>query len=464
MAFAGASLIIFALLAAALSQMLENFFVNQTVNSLISQGREIAESYARAEIAPTPWHRESALNQVREDMLTIHNLLGASSFILNAEGLIFARTTDLAAISPGEQITDPTLLAVFAGDTIVLRADGGIFGQSVVSVGYPVFLGGEAIGAIFMNAPMADILRTNAAAMRLILISLLVTLVLTFILVYFTSRTISRPIKTIGDAAAQVAAGDFARRLDIRGPAEIGQLAASFNNMAASLSAFEDGRRRFIADISHDLRTPLTSMGGFLTAMLDGTIPEENRERYLKIVLAETHRLTDLANDILDISKMNTTPQLRIEDFDILDKINQTCAAFDAAISAKNIEQILDLGDLPIIVRADSSMIGRVLHNLLDNAVKFTPDGGKISISLRPEAEKVHISISDTGIGISETDHPHIFNRFYKADSSRGKQPGSGLGLAIVHDILKAHNQNITLASTPGKGSEFSFSLKTKLV
>ena len=223
----------------------------------------------------------------------------------------------------------------------------------------------------------------------------------------------------------------------------------------------EDYQKKFVANVSHDFRSPLTSIKGYVEAMADGTIPPEMQEKYLKIILFETERLTDLTHDLLTLNEYDTKHLLldkRV--FDIHEVIKQTAESFEGTCTQKKISIELILQTKHLNVLADQRKIQQVLYNLIDNAIKFSDPDSSVTVETTERSDKVYISVKDYGIGIPRDSLNKIWERFYKTDSSRGKdKKGTGLGLAIVKEALQAHNENINVISTEGVGTEFIFSL-----
>ena len=232
--------------------------------------------------------------------------------------------------------------------------------------------------------------------------------------------------------------------------------------MASELSKLEEYRHEFISNISHDFRSPLTSIKGYVTAIQDGTIPPEKQDRYLNIVLDETNRLTKLTQGLLDLNRLEIYgPYLNLTDFDFIDIIRTTLNTFEIKCIDRNIAIYLNNHAEVTVVTADKTKIQQVVYNLIDNAIKFTPGGKNIYITIVEKGEKLQVSVRDEGIGMSEETQKKIWTRFYKDDTSRGKdKAGTGLGLAITKEIIKAHNETIDVSSTEGEGSEFVFTLK----
>ncbi len=276
--------------------------------------------------------------------------------------------------------------------------------------------------------------------------------------VYIVSERITSPIKKASYAAKQYALGDFTERIPVTGKDEIAILSDTINKMADSLSKTEDNRNTFIANVSHDLRTPMTTISGFADGILDGTIPPEKHTHYLKIISNETHRLSRLVSSLLEMSragKGNVNPVR----FNLTEKARQAIIALERRIDGKNIEIEFNC-DEDMFVVADNDSIHQVVYNLTENAVKFCNEKGIISINMGKEGKKAFFEIRNTGEGIPEDELPLLFERFYKSDRSRGlDKTGMGLGLYIVKTNLAAHGEKITVNSVQGQFTAFRFTL-----
>lgn len=292
-------------------------------------------------------------------------------------------------------------------------------------------------------------------------ITALIVFVLSFAILIGVHFWVYLPIRKITEAATQYASGNLDYEIPINTEDEIGYLSASLNYMSTHLKDMEDYQKKFIGNVSHDFRSPLTSIKGYLEAMADGTIPPEMQEKYFKILLFETERLTDLTEDLLTLNEFDTKSLLMdYTTFDINEVIRNTVSSFEGRCAQKRISIDLQLASKVLNVTADKRKIQQVLYNLLDNAIKFSPNEFDVTVQTREKGKKVYVSIKDEGIGIPKDSLSRIWERFYKTDLSRGKdKKGTGLGLAIVKEIIQAHNENITVISTEGVGTEFTFSL-----
>ncbi len=299
-----------------------------------------------------------------------------------------------------------------------------------------------------------SILNCSCITLAMILaLSLIVLITFTFV-VYF-------PIRRIIHGADEYAAGNLNYKIPVESNDEIGYLAASMNYMAGELNNSGESQRKFISNISHDFRSPLTSIKGYVEAMLDGTIPPEMQERYLNVVLSETNRLTKLTKGLLTLNNFDDKgTYLELADFDINAIIRQTVETFRSLCWDKHISFQLTFEEESLYVNADVGKIQQVLYNLIDNAVKFSHPDSLIYISSLEKHGKVFVSVKDTGEGIAKDSLNKIWERFYKSDPSRGKdKKGTGLGLSIVKEIIQAHGENINVVSTQGVGTEFTFTL-----
>ncbi len=291
---------------------------------------------------------------------------------------------------------------------------------------------------------------------------LTVFILLYVVLLIIVVFQIQRPLQNLSEAAKEYANGNYETPIpSFEDNIEMKYIAASLNYMADKLNTIESKQRTFISNVSHDFRSPLTSIRGYVDAMLDGTIPVEMQEKYLNIILFETERLTKLTEGLLELNKYESKNfVLDTTDFDLHCMIHQTLETFEGSLSKKHLSVVLPFEDTPLFVHADVGRIQQVLYNLIDNAIKFSNSDSEIIIDTTIRNGKVYFSIKDFGIGISNDSLPKIWERFYKTDSSRGKDTsGTGLGLAIVKEIIQAHGEHINVISTEGVGSEFIFTL-----
>lgn len=283
------------------------------------------------------------------------------------------------------------------------------------------------------------------------------------LLSYYNTQRLIEPFVEINHIVRCYSRGDFSRRITLRGKDEAAQLGRSFNEMAEQIKDLDNTRRSFVANVSHELRSPLTSMKGFLEAMQDGTIPPENFPEYIDIVHAETVRMATMVNDLLDLSRIESGMiELHYETFDVNELIRRTLITFETRLAERNMEMDVRFAQEQCFVYADSTQIEQVLRNLIDNAIKYSGEGQTVGVSTYSMRKEVYVTVKDNGVGIPQEDIPHIFDRFYKVEKAHTPSPtlGSGLGLSIVKRIIEQHGQTITVRSAQGRGTQFTFSLE----
>ena len=285
---------------------------------------------------------------------------------------------------------------------------------------------------------------------------------LTFVISFLTTKKLAEPLNEMAGAARRFAHGDFTTRVEDTGRYdEIGQLTQAFNAMADSLESSETLRREFIANISHELKTPMTVIAGFADGILDGTIAPENEARYLNTISSETRRLSRLVASMLDMTKLQSADGSEIlkNTFDVSEVIRLALLGLGSNIDRKQLEIAAALPEEPVITRGDKDSIMQVVYNLFDNAIKFSPPGGAINLELWKQGGRAYVSVENTGEMIPEDELPHIFDRFHKTDKSRSAdRDGVGLGLYIVKTILDKHNEDVFVTSAGGT-TKFVFTL-----
>ncbi len=318
-------------------------------------------------------------------------------------------------------------------------------------------------GLLLVSGDLTAIRRSSAELVLWTLLISVLTLIATGIITYYTSYRVINPFVEMNHAVQCYSRGDFSTRIPVDGKDEAAQLGKSLNEMAEQLRSLEDTRRSFVANVSHELRSPLTSMKGFLEAMRDGTIPEEDFPQYIEIVLNETRRMVTLVNDLLDLARIESgTIQLSYEVFDVNELIRRTLLTFEARLNENEMELDVRFAQEQCSVYADPAQIGQVIRNLIDNAIKYSPKGRALMISTYSMRRTVYVTVRDNGIGIPQEDVPHVFDRFYKVEKAHTPTPqmGSGLGLSIVKRIIEQHGQSITVRSARGRGTQFTFTLE----
>ncbi len=337
---------------------------------------------------------------------------------------------------------------------------GDIYSVNQLVVGSPIKAGSNVVGIVFASKSVASTIYSYVSSIaQIVIFSGAVVLIAVTMVTYYMVYRLTRPLRQMSYATKRFAEGDFSYKIPEKGDDELTDLAKALNKMASSLSVLEGSRRSFVANVSHELKTPMTTIGGFIDGILDGTIPEEKEAYYLNIVSEEVKRLSRLVTGMLNMSKLEAGEmQINAKEFDLSESVIKTILNFETKINSKSID-ILGLDTLEAFrVKADEDMIMQVIYNLIDNAIKFTPSNGVISFKLFSADNKAYFSIRNSGDGVSAEELEKIFERFYKIDKSRSFDvKGAGLGLYIVQNIIKLHGGEIKATSEEGHYTDFSF-------
>ena len=328
----------------------------------------------------------------------------------------------------------------------------------------PYTVNDSPAGYVFVSLPRTGI---QAVMDRISDTYLVISLQVVFIAVLVMSvyaRRSSAPLREMARVASAFGHGQLRARVKVsrEDPQEVQELAIAFNNMAASLEKSEYKRTEFVANVSHELKTPMTTIGGYVDGILDGTIPPERQRHYMQIVSDETKRLSRLVRSMLDISRLQDQeriPEERKRVFDVTELAGRVLLTFEQKITSKELEVLVDMPEHPVETFADEDAITQVLYNLVDNAVKFCPRERQLGLILREAGEKIYITVSNEGDTIPPEELPLVFDRFHKLDKSRSQnRDGWGLGLYIVRTLVTGHGENISVSSRDGK-TEFTFTL-----
>ncbi len=372
----------------------------------------------------------------------------------------------------GEEIS-AALQKVLAGETI--RVQSRVGDAQAFTVGVPFLRYGTVAGAVLIQTRAQTIQSGMEDLIWMVGAAALLVLVISALAVGLYVRSIMKPLTELTKAAGVMAEGNFDVRVDdTRGGEEIRHLSRAFNSMSEKLRGVESGRREFVANVSHELRSPITSIRGFAEGMADGVIPPEEHPKYLRLVADESRRLSSLVGELLELSRLERDDaKLEMSDFDINEMLRRAVIRRMNDLDEKDLETECDFGEDPCRVRADSARIEEVVINLLDNAIKFAPRGGRILLRTRPEAKSVAVTVWNNGPTVPEEDRQKIFDRFYTSDKAHTSGKGTGLGLSICQRIMDMHGRDITLLSGEetrklGKGEEtgaaFRFTLDKSAV
>ena len=425
----------------------------EQADALYDEANLIAGRYSGPYQGQTPTELSAAYPQLN----AIASFLQADIWVVNRRGNIILDSND--SLRAGQLIEDfdPTATG---NKSYSIGNYYGMFNYDVLSLSAPIAGNYNTYGYVLIHMPLSVIYAGHNTILNLIYITALILFGLSLIILLVFAKTVYIPLKKITAGANEYAAGNLTYQIKVDSQDEMGYLAATLNYMSDELNKMEEYQRTFVANVSHDFRSPLTSIKGYLEAIIDGTIPREMQDKYLKRVINETERLNKLTQGMLTLNSLDSKGYLSRSNFDINRVIKDTAASFEGTCGAKGITFELTFSDNIQMVYADLGKIQQVLYNLIDNAIKFSHHDSTIFIQTSVRHEKVFVSVKDTGIGIPKDNIKKIWERFYKSDASRGKdKKGTGLGLAIVKEIIQAHGENIDVISTEGVGTEFIFSL-----
>ena len=445
----------FVVVATFVSNMYMDHLKKVQADSLYREATLIASTYASG-----LYNNEVSLEVVKSQLDALDTYLDATLWIINPSGRLILDSS--APLDVENEIMvenfDPT---VTAGSYYTIGNFFHTFEEDMLSVFAPITSDFKVKGYVVIHSSISGIMEEANNLLTISYIMLIILFLLSLIILIFFTEIVYIPLRKITEATEQYASGNMHYEFTVESEDEMGYLAATLSYMASEIARSEDDQKKFVANVSHDFRSPLTSIKGYLEAMIDGTIPPEMHEKYLTILLNETERLRKLTNSLLTLNNLNTKGiMLNKTDFDINQTIRGVAASFEGTCRAKTIAIELVLTGDEMYVVADIDKIQQVLYNLLDNAIKFSHHDSVIKIETNEKHNKVFISVKDSGIGIPKDDLKLIWDRFYKSDLSRGKdKKGTGLGLSITKEIIRSHGENINVISTEGVGTEFIFSL-----
>lgn len=387
------------------------------------------------------------------ETLTILMTDASGNIIFSTDGAYTGTVTDEKALEYGA-----------SDDMIFMNSDlNGLFPTAYGVVLTPlVYSPSERAGIMFVCYNSHSVNELTVNTIRTIILASLWVMIVALVAVYFVTERIVAPLRQMNAATKNFAAGKFDTRLPVKGNDETAELARSFNKMAEALANNEYMRSSFLANVSHDLRTPMTAISGFIDGILDGAIPQEKQSYYLGIVAQEVRRLSRLVSQLLDISRMEAgNRKFEKTNFDVCEMARIILLSFESKIEQKRLDVSFDTSSDRLFAYSDKDAVNQVLYNICDNAVKFSNDGGKYAIYISESDEKILISVYNEGAGISEEDIPHVFDRFYKSDKSRGlDKTGVGLGLYIAKTIMDNLGESISVQSEYGKFCRFDMTLE----
>ena len=448
-------------LGASFQIQVDHFLEDTTVSQLTQDAEVLANLASAYGMEDNLTSRELMLN-----LDVVSQITNADVLICDNQGFIILCSGNLTSCDyDGWQINQEYLDKVYEGGgysaTGTVR---NLYNEERYVVSTPILSGEERMGIVMVSTPTIGTKQVLTKISNIFVTAAVFVVLIAVMAVTAFTRRESKPLRELARTATDFGHGELDARVKIDEDCseEMEELALAFNNMASSLQKSEYQRQEFVANVSHELKTPMTTISGYIDGILDGTIPEGKQEHYLRIVSDETKRLSRLVRSMLDISQLQKEqgiPEEKKIHFDLEECAGQVLITFEKKINDKHLNVDVDFPEHPVYTMANQDYITQVIYNLLDNAVKFCPDGGTLGLSIREGGSKAYVSVSNDGETIPPEELPLVFDRFHKLDKSRSQnRDGWGLGLYIVKTIVCCHGENISVSSKDGK-TEFTFTM-----
>lgn len=450
--FAGVSVALFVAMNTVGLNLMQDSMLKRTKEKLYQDGTVYVSEYLLEY-----YKKKVDVKEISVQFGLLERMTDARIWLVNNNGQILMDSRQ-KAVGFSLMEADASFLDTTFQENVLFK---GIMETPVLSVTVPVIYEYANKGFLVLSVPMETVEAESIYYLDFVNIVYLVfqpVLLAVFLIIYYLTAV---PVRKMTKAAQKFSKGNFKEPLEINASEEYRELGNTIRYMGDKLKNADDAQRKFVSNVSHDFRSPLTSIKGYVEAIKDGTIPPELQEKYLDVVIFETERLTKLTTNLLELNSFDDNGIiLHKTEFDINQMIKQIALSFEGTFKKKKLVLNLVFSEKEQFVRADIDKIEQVLYNLIDNAVKFSNQDSSIRITTEEKGNKVMIGVKDNGIGIPKESLNRIWERFYKSDSSRGKdKKGTGLGLSIVKEIIMAHEENISVVSTEGVGTEFIFSL-----
>lgn len=446
----------FTIIAAFLSFWFQDYFLNNRKEQLTNQ-ISIIERFANEYLQGAISYEE-----LNGSLIFISGYINDDILLIDKSGYVYIATSNKFKTFIGKQLFVQELEQLSKGNYFESISNyGDMFQEKTYVLGEPIkSLEGDFNGAVIINVSMESLDKSLNNVFKIIWVSAVLLVIASCIVIYyFVQKIIVNPLSQMSLVARKIAAGDVNKRVEIHTDDEVGEFAESFNVMADSLEKVEQNRKEFISNVSHELRSPITSIKGFIGGIIDGVIPEEKHNYYLQIAYEEIGRLTRLINELLDLSAVESGKYtLEMKSIDINETVRLCILRNEARVKGKKLNVEVFFEEDELIVLADEDKIMQVITNLLDNAIKYADDGGLITISCKSKGKKAYISIFNEGPLIPEEDIKYIWDRFYKVDKSRTQKVSTGLGLSIVKKIITLFDEEIWVENK-ADGVIFTFTL-----
>ena len=443
--------------------LVKDYLTDSAIGELKKNSTAIAELASAYSAGGTLLNREFMVNLDVAGQVT-----GADIIIFDAQGRVMLCSDVITGCDHQGLLVDPAYMqnVIAAGGDAATGRISQLYDEVRYIVATPIsnYVTGENQGLVIVSRPTDSTSVVMTRISNIFLSVSFIAIILSVVLIFVPIRRQSDPLKQMANAARSFGHGDLDARVKLTEdyPEEIEDLARAFNNMAQELQKSEYQRKEFVANVSHELKTPMTTISGYIDGILDGTIPEHRQRYYLQIVSDETKRLSRLVRSMLDISRLQDQggiPDEKKVQFDMEECAGQVLLTFEQKIYGKKLEVDVDMPAHPVYTFACEDMVTQVIYNLIDNAVKFCPQGGTLGLRIKEGGSKIYVSVSNDGETIPSSELPLVFDRFHKLDKSRSQnRDGWGLGLYIVKTIVCSHGENISVSSRDGR-TDFTFTM-----
>lgn len=430
-------------------------YVKSEAQNLYNEATSLANNYG------SRYYNNAITTQNLKDYLSSYaSYLNSDIWVVDPNGNVNCTVQMSKGVAP-DILQGMDITTLFEGNYYALGTFYSCFDEEYLSVYAPIIVKYSVSGYLMIHEPFSHIADQYKRELNKLYVTVIILLLLAGVIFGFCLYMALTDLASMLKVSREYKDGNFKPQTEATGCLELHQISDSMNFMATKLDTHEEEQRKFIANVSHDFRSPLTSIRGYLQAMLDGTIPPERYEKYLNVILKEADRLTSLTNKLLDLNRIGSRDfPLELSNFDVNAIILECAQSFEGQCTSKGIHLAVSLVEGEVMVHADKSKIQQVIYNLMDNAIKFSGADSTITVETTLKDDLILVSIQDQGIGIPKEFLDNIWNRFYKTDLSRGKdKTGTGLGLSIVKEIIQAHSEEIKVTSEVGKGTKFTFSL-----
>lgn len=442
------------MLGVLLTFLLSNYLVHNKQMEMLVKATDIAELVRPYLVEKSyPGDLVQLLNRADKN-------LGSEIWVIDRRGTVIAASFDQRA-HEGDRVDPADIEEMRQGRVSIRQGKSNLYRETVLWVTVPIHDGSRVIGGTILYSPIMGITQIIEKVRNLFIYSAVASIIFSTVVVYILSRYFTGPLREMSLAAKLLACGKFSQRVAVKQGDEIGDLAEAFNHMAGQIEKLEKMRRAFVADVSHELRSPLTNIQGFIEAMMDNKDrTQEDRERYLGILHKETLRLARLVNELLDLSRLESGRPMVGEPVQILETVRSSAAKMKPVLEEKNVNLIMEIPDREISVTGNRDRLEQVITNLLDNAARHSAAGQRLIIRVEENKESVSVTVIDQGEGIPAEELPFIWERFYKVDKARSRETGgTGLGLAIVRQIIESLGGQVHASSEEGAGARIGFSL-----